>query len=248
MLNADVWADLERYAAAGSRRLDAEAATLDALSLPAKAPLGANILLRWRTRSCAFVVLSVPGIAPVQLPPSGEYRLHVATLGRWRIALALWSEDDNDAGQAGRIEERWIDVVARPVRLHSTRTHIEAQIGSVQRVSWSVEGAVSVFLRHGADRMVVPYSGSVDLTMPALEDEISLCALGDDETEHRQYWTLVPVLSIADQEFPEFASSVRCWTWLSPRSNRWNCRACLTSSYSDSGNPGRHTRLRRSAF
>lgn len=206
MLNAEVWADLERYAAAGSLRVDAAEATLDTFTLPAKAPLGAHVLLRWRTRSCAYVVLSVPGLAPVQLPPSGEYRLHTETLGRWRIALALWSEDDHDAGQAGRIEERWLDVVARPVRLHSTRTHIEARIGSVQRVSWSVEGAVSVFLRHGLERIPVPDAGSVDLMMPALDDELFLCAIGDDEIEHRLHWTLAPMLSAVDEDFPEFSS------------------------------------------
>jgi len=209
VLNADVWADLDRYAAAGSIRMDAEVATLDLLSIPNQASLGAMVLVRWRTRSCMHTVLSVTGSEPVQLPASGEFRVRASVLGRWRIALELWSEDDADAGQPGRVEERWLEVTARPVRLHSTRTLITATIGSVQRVSWSVEGAASVFLRHGAERISVPSAGSVDLTMPALDDVIDLCAIGDNETEHRLRWELTPILPVAEEGYPEFASLSR---------------------------------------
>lgn len=194
MLRPDVLADLERFAAAGSFRPE-EVARLQHFTLPVRVAVGHRVPLSWDTTDCQQVVLRVPGLAPIELAPEGEYWIDADIIGRWPIQLELWSDNDLACGLAGHIEERTLDVVARPVHISSNQSRIHAPVGSIVRVSWVISGAVSAFVRTDGERLDVPTAGSLALTMPALAEEILLCALGDDGVEHHWRWQLQPQLA-----------------------------------------------------
>lgn len=182
-VSPEAWDELRRMAARGALRLAPRVAFLD-VQIPRRALVGSPVAVRWQLSAAATCELRLNGVTRLRSRGTrGEHALPALGLGRHRIQLRAWPDEDPALIAAA---DHALEVHAPPVTVAFDPPYLRGEFGRSVTLHWHVQGAQRIVLYEPISGVSMPVAanGAATLTVAYEAQIVLLYAIGADGVTH----------------------------------------------------------------